>query len=113
MNILLVENHPHFAKAVVKEFLSEHDVMIAPSVDEAKASLSKLDFDIFMSDYDLDDGKGDEFVLYLRGLGNTKPVIAISSHDEGNAAILEAGANVVCSKMEFRKINEVIANLQA
>jgi DNA-binding response OmpR family regulator len=112
MKILLVENHPHFTRAVVKEFLSKHDVVVAPSIIEAKARLSELEFDLFMSDYDLDDGKGDEFVLHLRRLGVSKPVIAISSHEKGNTAILEAGGNAVCSKMKFRKINEVIASLQ-
>ena len=112
MKILLVENHPHFTKAVVKEFLFEHDVVVAPSLTEAKARFSELEFDLFMSDYDLDDGKGDEFVRHLRAAGNRKPVIAISSHEKGNKAILEAGANTTCSKMSFRNINEVIASLQ-
>ena len=112
MKILLVENHPHFSKAVVKEFLSEHDVIVVPSVEGACAQLLGGEFDLFMSDYDLDDGKGDEFVRHLRASGNEKPVIAISSHDRGNSAILAAGANVVCSKMEFRKITDVIAGLK-
>jgi DNA-binding response OmpR family regulator len=112
MKILLIENHPHFAKAVVKEFLSEHEVVIAPSIRVAKENLSEVDFDLFLSDYDLDDGKGDEFVLHLREIGNSKPVVAISSHEKGNTAILAAGANKICSKMEFRKINEVITGLQ-
>ena len=111
MKILLIENHPHFTKAIIKEFLAEHDVVVAPSIAQAKASLTEVEFNIFMSDYDLDDGKGDEFVLYLRQTGNNKPVIAISSHDKGNSALIRAGANAVCSKMEFRKINEVLADL--
>ena len=112
MKILLIENHPHFARAIIKEFLSVHEVVVVPSIAEAKAQLLRVDFDIFMSDYDLDDGKGDEFVLHLREVGNNKPVFAISSHEKGNAAIMLAGASAVCSKMEFRKINEVVANLQ-
>ncbi len=112
MKILLVENHPYFSKAVVKEFLFEHDVVVAPSLIEAKTRFSELEFDLFMSDYDLDDGKGDEFVRYLRAAGNSNPVIAISSHEKGNKAILEAGADAICSKMSFRNINEVIASLQ-
>jgi DNA-binding response OmpR family regulator len=112
MKILLIENHPHFARAIIKEFLSEHEVVVVPSIIEAKELLLDVHFDIFMSDYDLDDGKGDEFVLHLRESGNRNPVIAISSHEKGNTAILRAGANAVCSKMEFRKINEVVASLK-
>ncbi len=112
MKILLVENHPHFTKAVTKEFLSGYEVVVATSVKAAKVKLAEVDFDIFLSDYDLDDGKGDEFITYLREYGNSNPVIAISSHEQGNEALLAAGANSVCSKMEFRKINEVIRSLQ-
>lgn len=113
MKILLVENHPHFSKAVVKEFLSGHDVTVVPSIESARAQLLDVEFDLIMSDYDLDDGKGDEFVLHLRASGNEKPVIAISSHERGNSAILSAGANAVCSKMDFRKITDVIAGIKA
>ena len=86
--------------------------MVAPSITEAKAKLHAVDYDVFMSDYDLDDGKGDDFVVHLREAGNKKPVVAISSHEKGNTAIMQAGANAVCSKMDFRRINEVLASLQ-
>lgn len=112
MKILLLENHSHFAKAVVKEFLSEHEVTVLPSVAEAKDILGKVEFDLFMSDFDLDDGKGVEFVAYLRSTGNEKPVIAISSHERGNQALLEAGASAICSKMEFRNISDVLTEVQ-
>ena len=111
MKILLIENHPHFSKAIIKEFLHTHDVVVAPSVAAAKLRTAECDFDLFMSDYDLDDGKGDEFVRYLRGTGCVKPIIAISSHAKGNTAIVNAGANAACPKMEFRKINTVITSL--
>jgi DNA-binding response OmpR family regulator len=112
MKILLVENHPHFAKAVTREFFSKYEVVIAASIKEAKVKVAQVDFEFVLSDYDLDDGKGDEFVSYLRDTGDSTPVIAISSHQRGNTALLAAGANLVCSKMEFRKINEVIRSLQ-
>lgn len=112
MKILLLENHSYFARAVVKEFLSEHDVTVLPSIAEAKEILESSEFDLFMSDYDLDDGKGDEFVAHLRLTGSNQPVIAISSHERGNQVLLAAGANIVCSKMEFRKISEVLSEVQ-
>ena len=45
MKILLVENHPHFSKAVVKEFLSGHDVIVVPSIESARAQLLDVEFD--------------------------------------------------------------------
>lgn len=112
MKILLVENHPYFAKAVIREFLSEYEVVVVSSVKAAKENAAGVGFDLFLSDYDLDDGKGDEFIHWLREAGNNKPVIAISSHEAGNTALLAVGANLVCSKMEFRKVNEIIDSLQ-
>ena len=64
-----------------------------------------------MADYDLDDGKGDEFVPECRTSLPHLPIIAVSSHDIGNTALIRAGASVVCSKMEFNRIQEVIATM--
>jgi hypothetical protein len=40
-------------------------------------------------------------------------IIAASSHEAGNVALLKAGASAVCSKMEFDKIAQVIKTLDA
>lgn len=68
-----------------------------------------------LCDYDLDDGKGDEFVRECRGSTRTGrpclPIIAVSSHETGNAALVRAGASAVCSKMEFERIGGVIESL--
>ena len=40
------------------------------------------------------------------------PIIAVSSHEAGNAALLKAGASAVCSKMEFHHIEQVIGGLE-
>ena len=68
-------------------------------------------FDVVLCDYDLDDGKGSKVVEHIRGSGSMVPIIAVSSHTEGNESMLEAGANVALSKLEFKKINEVISSL--
>jgi atypical dual specificity phosphatase len=39
--------------------------------------------------------------------------IGVSSHDEGNAALLRAGAVAVCSKMHFDRIQSVIDSVTA
>lgn len=109
--ILLIENHAEFSKAIVKEFLSTYDVEIATSIMEAKERLVESSFDLIMSDYDLDDGKGDEFVFYFRSKGYTQPVIAISAHERGNKAIIDAGGTEICGKMQFSRINDVIARV--
>lgn len=68
-------------------------------------------FDILLVDYDLDDGKGDELLRTLRDYPKFPMVIAVSSHDEGNAALVNAGAAAVCSKMRFDQIQTVIDSL--
>ena len=65
-----------------------------------------------LSDYDLDDGKGEEFVRECRATHPLLPIIAVSSHDAGNAALVAAGASAICSKMEFDRIQNVIGRFE-
>jgi CheY-like chemotaxis protein len=109
VNILYLENHAIFAEQVTKQFLSAHNVTVVPSLSAARDIFTRDHFDLVLSDYDLDDGKGDEFVLECRATHPALPIIAVSSHDEGNAALLKAGASAVCSKMESQRIQQVIA----
>ena len=111
MNILWVENHQRFSQIVVKSFLAAHVVTVAPSVVAARQCLSETDFDLVMLDYDLDDGKGTELVQEIIGRPLRPPLIATSSHLSGNQALLDAGADAVCSKMDFANIEQVIADL--
>ena len=68
-------------------------------------------FDLILADYDLDDGKGEEFVRECRAAHPGLPIIAASSHEAGNTALVRAGASAVCSKMEFHHIEQVIGGL--
>ena len=108
LRILYVENHAVFAENVISQFLSQHVVTVVPSLSAARRALDAGDFDLLLVDYDLDDGKGDELVKELQASGKAKKVVGVSSHDEGNAALLRAGAVAVCSKMQFDKIQSVI-----
>ena len=62
----------------------------------------------FLIDFDLDDGKGDDLVRWIRHSGNRSTIIGVSSHEEGNRALLNAGASGVCNKMHFDDIQTVI-----
>ena len=68
--------------------------MVAPSLVAAPQALRDGRFNLLLVDYNLDDGKGDERVRELTAPGRTILVIGVSSHDEGNAALLRAGAVV-------------------
>lgn len=109
MKILYLENHAVFAEQVTRRFLAAHRVTVVPSISAARNALSSDGFDLVFSDYDLDDGKGDEFVRECHTSHPALPIIAVSSHDAGNAALVRAGASAVCSKMEFDHIEQVIA----
>lgn len=106
MRILYVENHSIFAENVRKQFLSNHEVVIVPTIANAEDALRHSCFDLLLVDYDLDDGKGDALVRQVANL--RIKVIGVSSHDEGNVALLRAGAADVCSKMRFDDIQTVI-----
>ncbi len=111
MNILYLENHAVFAEQVTRQFLATHRVTVVPSLSAARSALASGSFDLILSDYDLDDGKGEEFVRECRTACPRLPIIGVSSHEAGNAALLRAGASAVCSKMEFDRIAQVIAGL--
>ena len=108
MNILYVENHPVFAEEVTRQFLATHKVIVVPSLAAARKEFASGCYQLILSDYDLDDGKGEEFVRECRAAVPDLPIIAVSSHEAGNAALLQAGASAVCSKMEFDHIESVI-----
>jgi DNA-binding response OmpR family regulator len=109
MNILYLENHAVFAEQVTRHFLAAHRVTVIPSISAARSALLSGNFDLVLSDYDLDDGKGEEFVRECRASHPVLPIIAVSAHDAGNEALIRAGASAVCSKMEFDRIGQVIA----
>ena len=105
MKILFVENHGVFAELVTQQFLPAHAVTIVPSLAAAQSS---VDFDAILVDYDLDDGKGDELVAWLREKNFSGRIIGVSSHAEGNEALLRAGADAICPKLEFSKISSLL-----
>src|ERR1700722_10908272 len=99
MNILYVENHSVFAENAKRQFLSHPSVLIVPSIAAARQALQTQTFDLLLVDYDLDDGKGDELIRFVRGFSSRPLIIGVSSHEEGNKALLSSGAAVTCSKM--------------
>jgi len=111
MNILHLENHAVFAEQVTCQFLQAHRVTVVPSLAAARSALASGGFDLVFSDFDLDDGKGETFVRECRAAYPCAPIIAVSSHGAGNAALVAAGASEVCGKMEFDRIEQVIERL--
>jgi CheY-like chemotaxis protein len=65
-------------------------------------------FDAVLLDYDLDDGKGASLVEFLRQLPTVPVVVATSAHEDGNARLLAAGADVACPKGRFEDISAVL-----
>ncbi len=97
---------------MTRQFLRGHRVTVIPTIQDAVAALSSSQFDLILSDFDLDDGKGDEFVCKCRTRFPHVPIVAVSAHDTGNTALLKAGASAVCGKMEFDRIEQVISMLR-
>ena len=111
MKILFVENHRVFANLTAKRLLSTHTVTIVPSLACARNTLMTERFDIILIDYDLDDGKGIDLISELKDLPDRPKMIAISSHDFGNSALQNAGADAVCSKQNIQNIESVISRI--
>ena len=107
MRILFIENHARFARLTTKQFLSAHQVTVVATLCAAREEL-KQRYDIVLIDYDLDDGKGDELVRELNTCASRPGIIAVSSHQAGNDALLAAGADALCDKMGFARIAQTI-----
>jgi DNA-binding response OmpR family regulator len=111
MRILWIENHPRFARYAGREFLRDHAVVVVPSLAAARAAMAAESFDVVLIDYDLEDGKGDELVREARQLPHRPALVATSAHEAGNNALMEAGADAVCGKLEFGRIRDVLKSL--
>jgi DNA-binding NarL/FixJ family response regulator len=111
MNLLWVENHDQFARTATRQFLADHVVTVVPSLAAAREALARGLFEVVLIDFDLDDGKGDELVRELKASPTCPKVIATSSHEDGNRALMEAGADAVCSKLKFAAINQVLMQM--
>jgi DNA-binding response OmpR family regulator len=103
MELLWVENHPRFTQ-MARPFLAGYSVTLVPSLAAARVALGKAHFDVVLVDFDLDDGKGEELVRELAAKVRRPVIVATSSHAAGNAALLQAGADAVCGKLEFSGI---------
>lgn len=108
MRILFVENHKIFAEMVIAQFLSEHTLTLVPSLAEAWRAMDAGSFDAVLVDYDLDDGKGSTLIAELRKAGFGGRVIGVSSKEEGNQAMLEAGADAACGKLQFQRLPQLL-----
>jgi len=111
VKILFLVNHELFAQTVVSLFLVDHEVKVTPNIGDALELFRTGEFELALADYDLDDGKGDAFVRTVRTIAPNFPIVAVSARDEGNAALVHAGANSICHKKDFRRIGSVIAIL--
>jgi DNA-binding response OmpR family regulator len=111
MKVLFVENHAELAAVTVTAFLAVHEVEVVATLVGARAALARGNFDVALVDYDLDDGKGDVLVRWMRERGHSLPIVAVSARTEGNEALVAAGADRVCGKLEMSRIASVIDEL--
>lgn len=112
LTLLFVENHPAFARTVIEQFLEDYDVDVLTTIARARAAIDGAAvYDGLLVDYDLDDGKGDELVRFVRLRNPEMPIVGVSAHARGNARLLAAGANTVCAKADFTEIPRVLLSL--
>jgi CheY-like chemotaxis protein len=93
--------------------MKEHAVRVVPSLAQGLAEAREKTFDVFLVDYDLDDGKGDAFVREIRATDNRVPIVAVSAKPDGNDALMVAGATAVCTKANFSALPGLLERLTA
>jgi DNA-binding response OmpR family regulator len=111
VRILFVDNHAEFTATVTRAFLEWHEVNFVPTIASARRALSNHRYDVALVDYDLDDGKGESLVRWARRVGHAIPIVAVSAHEDGNRALVRAGANAVCVKRHFARMLDTLAAL--
>jgi len=109
VRILWVENHARFVAVSLPVFFQEHAVTVVPSVRQAREQIASGIFDAAILDYDLDDGKGVEVVAYLIALPERPLIVAASAHADGNEALFKSGADVICSKTNFKQLEAALS----
>lgn len=65
-------------------------------------------FSVTRSNYCVQSGKGDELIEVLQTQISRPFLVAVSAHQAGNQALLRAGADTVCSKIQFSGIESVL-----
>jgi CheY-like chemotaxis protein len=91
-----------------RRFLSSHDLTVVASISAALTLLTGNTFDAVLVDFDLDDGKGTDVIAFAGQLPIRPRLVAVSAHDDGNAALQAAGADAVCPKLQFAEIEAVL-----
>jgi CheY-like chemotaxis protein len=113
VRLLWVENHAVFTRVAGRQFLAGHDLTVVPSLALAREALAARTFDAVLLDYDLDDGKGASLIEVIRQLPTVPVVVGTSAHEDGNAALLAAGADAACPKGNLSEISAVLARVVA
>jgi DNA-binding NarL/FixJ family response regulator len=109
VRILFVENHETFARTVTEAFLPDQDVVLVSTLAEARRVVAaRQDFDAILVDYDLPDGKGTDILAHLQAQRFRGRIVAVSSHGDGNRALIASGAHATCAKQDSRGIREML-----
>jgi DNA-binding response OmpR family regulator len=112
MRILFVEKHETFSNLVREKFLAPYEVRIVRTLAAARNALGQAEWDVVLLDYDLEDGKGVGLVKELEGQPARPFIIGVSAYDDRNAALIKAGADAACGKLQFSQIEEVLRSLR-
>jgi len=83
LRILLVEDD-HILGSAVRDHLSSHahSVDWMTRIDEAKLSMSSVDYELVLLDLGLPDGRGIDLLKNIRASNNTIPVIIATAQDQ-------------------------------
>ncbi|PVX23860.1 MAG: hypothetical protein CW691_09485 [Candidatus Bathyarchaeum sp.] len=85
----------------ILETLGPFQVQTAQSVNEALKQLEEIDFDVIVSDYEMPEKTGLDFLRELRENGNNTPLILFTGRGREEIAIkaLNLGASRYCNKV--------------
>lgn len=115
MNILVAEDNPEVAQIVYSTLKDKYNIYFAENGKRALALLGEQNFECVVSDIEMPEMTGDEFVENARKENKWKsvPIIMLSSHgdDDTIVKLLKLGANDYVQKPFRREI--LLSRIQA
>jgi two-component system OmpR family response regulator len=115
MRILLIEDEPSLASAVVEHLVEGFNVCDwFQTVDEALSAVRTLDYDLILLDLQLPDGDGMSVLKHVRLMARYTPVIILSARDKVSDRIkgLDLGADdYVIKPFDLQELSARVATV--
>lgn len=111
LHILHVDDDPDMLRVVSSAFDGKAEVRSTPSLAEAHAAISRMDFDAVILDIGMAEGSGLELVPVLRRNGARIPIVVFTAQDASADQIDRVDAVLIKSRASLDKLVDEVRRL--